>query len=211
VKKIKHIIAVSLFFIGIPTFAGISIGPLEKQMTKSNDKQSHALSLIGVVVSENVSLSIAVVKEGDGGRIVILKNGESISDLKLTHVFKNRIVLRKEMETYQVFIKRGTPINLSENNKKITKKKDKINVRDHGGPYVFNTSVSSYIESPLANNDYVDMSNEGPGGKNFNYIEQKNLLPMESEIRMRIPGPGEPGFRYIEQKNLTLKETQKKK
>ena len=52
--------------------------------------------------------------------------------------------------------------------------------------------------------NYEDLSGEGPGGWNFVYQEEANLIPHEQgRLRiMRVSGPGESGFKYIEQKNL---------
>ena len=49
-----------------------------------------------------------------------------------------------------------------------------------------------------------DLSDRGPGGSRFVYLEEKNLVPTESgsAVRTRIPGPGEPGFTGIEEKNM---------
>jgi len=56
---------------------------------------------------------------------------------------------------------------------------------------------------------YQDLSSEGPGGLNFLFQEEKNIVPQEQGYVLRIPGPGEPGFRWIEQKNLMPQETEK--
>jgi hypothetical protein len=61
-----------------------------------------------------------------------------------------------------------------------------------------------YSIGPGSISEYKDLSDEGPGGWNFVFSEEINLLPQEnnSGIMMRIPGPGEPGFQYLEQENL---------
>jgi hypothetical protein len=60
---------------------------------------------------------------------------------------------------------------------------------------------------------YEDLSENGPGGWNFVYQKEENLIPWEEGLNiMRIPGPGEQGFSYIEQKNLVpVVKTQDKK
>jgi hypothetical protein len=72
--------------------------------------------------------------------------------------------------------------------------------------------MGGYAEWP-GSGDYTDFSEEGPGGSNFVFKEEKNLNPQESAAHRinRSPGPGEPGFTYIEQLNLVPKETVDKK
>jgi hypothetical protein len=74
-------------------------------------------------------------------------------------------------------------------------------------------SLGEYIEGPGSVSDCVDLSDEGPGGWNFVFSEQENLVPQEKDSVdiMRIPGPGEPGFRCIEQKNIVPQEEKKSK
>jgi hypothetical protein len=61
-----------------------------------------------------------------------------------------------------------------------------------------------YREGPGYLIGFDDLSNEGPGGLNFVFSEEENLVPHEKfkEKLMSHPGPGEAGFRYIEQQNL---------
>jgi hypothetical protein len=64
--------------------------------------------------------------------------------------------------------------------------------------------LGGYAEGPGSLLEYIDLSEEGPGGWNFIFSEEENLVPYKSDsgMMMKIPGPGEPGFRYTEQKNL---------
>ena len=45
---------------------------------------------------------------------MMIKIGERILDLELTHIFKNRIVLQKNNSTFQIFLGRGNIVNLRE-------------------------------------------------------------------------------------------------
>ena len=63
-----------------------------------------SLRLCGVVVSENKSDSVAVFKKENTAKISVLRIGDSIDGFRLLHVFKNRIVLQKETNTYQIFL-----------------------------------------------------------------------------------------------------------
>jgi hypothetical protein len=64
--------------------------------------------------------------------------------------------------------------------------------------------VGGYARGPGNIVKYEDLSDVGPGGWNFVFSEDVNLLPRETESvkMMKTPGPGEPGFKYIEQENL---------
>jgi len=68
--------------------------------------------------------------------------------------------------------------------------------------------IGGYAEGPGEVAEFEDLSSEGPGGRNFAFQEEKNLMPQEKASRkmMRAPGPGEPGFKYIEQENLVPQE-----
>jgi len=75
--------------------------------------------------------------------------------------------------------------------------------------------AGGYAEGPGSLLEYKDLSSEGPGGWNFVFQVEENLIPQENKSKiMRIPGPNEPGFRYIDQKNLVpweeLRERKKK-
>jgi hypothetical protein len=70
--------------------------------------------------------------------------------------------------------------------------------------------TGGYSEGPGSISDYEDLSDEGPGGWNFVYTEEANMVPQQTDSLqiMAIPGPGELGFQYIEQKNLVLPKDQ---
>jgi C1A family cysteine protease len=51
-----------------------------------------------------------------------------------------------------------------------------------------------------------DLSDRGPGGKNFTCRKEGSLTPRESESSIRrTPGPGEPGFEFVKQEDLREK------
>ena len=39
--------------------------------------------------------------------------------------------------------------------------------------------IGGYVEGPGSILEYEDFSNKGPGGRNFVFKEEKNLVPME--------------------------------
>jgi len=73
--------------------------------------------------------------------------------------------------------------------------------------------IGGYAEVPENLVEYVDLSTEGPGGWNFVFQVEKNLVPKEkdSQIKLSIPGSGDPWFRCTEQKNLFPRERIEKK
>jgi hypothetical protein len=83
------------------------------------------------------------------------------------------------------------------------------------GNEILNLTVLSgeHTEGPGNIFDYVDLSDEGPGGWNFVFQDERNLVPYKSETDRihKVPGPGEPGFTCIEQPNLVPQETIKNK
>jgi len=82
------------------------------------------LSLIGVIVSEGTSSSVAVLQNKDTGKTVMLTIGESILNLKLTHVLEDGVVLKKGEKIYWIFIGRSIRLN--------TKEKVQRNLREQG-------------------------------------------------------------------------------
>jgi hypothetical protein len=67
-------------------------------------------------------------------------------------------------------------------------------------------------EGPGVSLNGRDLSDRGPGGARFVYLEDINLEPKEEESARlsRVPGPGEAGARCVEQDNLLPQETQRK-
>ena len=65
------------------------------------------LSLVGVIVSKDVSTSVAILKNEQTGQIQTLSIGEKILDLTLSQVLGNHIVLTRGEETYKIFLGRG--------------------------------------------------------------------------------------------------------
>jgi len=68
-------------------------------------------------------------------------------------------------------------------------------------------------EGPGVSLNKRDLSDQGPGGARFVYLEDINLEPNEEESARlsRIPGPGESGFMWQEQRNIFPKEASSKK
>lgn len=87
----------------------ISISFSYQRLPASKEYENHlpSLRLVGVIVSKDTSSSIAILKNEKTGKTIILAIGDSISGLKLTHVFENRIILQEEGKTFQIFLGRS--------------------------------------------------------------------------------------------------------
>ena len=89
------------------------------------------LSLSGVVVAKNASSSVAVLKNEESGNTVIMEVGDSILDMKLTHVFQDGIILKKGEKIYWLLIEKSfqseTDKCIERNPSKIEKVEQEIN------------------------------------------------------------------------------------
>lgn len=104
-RKILSRIILSAIILGFLSFAP----KLESQtMASTQEEPLPSLSLIGVIVSNDTSPSIAVLKDKQTGKTKILQIGESINGFILSQVFDNRIILKKGEQTFQVFLGRGS-------------------------------------------------------------------------------------------------------
>lgn len=63
-----------------------------------------SLQLVGVIISEIPGSSVAVLKDEISGEMKILKEGETFSGIKIVRIYRNRILLEKEKQTFQLFI-----------------------------------------------------------------------------------------------------------
>jgi hypothetical protein len=219
--KIKFYIFMGLFFSGISYLMPDSSESLSPTSPKKNEKQIPALNLLGVIVSENASFSLAVLKDKSIDEVVIVKMGENISGLELINVFKNRIILQKKNETFQIFLKRTDPNFQARNNKRKNKTRSSNVTKNRDIPSGYQAPPGVYSQGPPGaqmagppgEGGYVDLTGNSPGIPGSNIQNEKNLAPQETGTIRRTPGPGEPGFQYVEQKNLVPREdpAQKKK
>jgi len=104
-KKVG-LFSVSLILFAFLFLTSSSFSFSEIPASEENEKNIPSLSLIGVMVSEDASSSIAILKNEENGKTIILTIGESIFDLKLIHVFENRIILKKDDKNFQIFLGR---------------------------------------------------------------------------------------------------------
>ncbi len=89
---------------------------LQKELIpEDHENQLLTLSLVGVVISENPSSSVAVIHNIVTGKTATLKAGESVLDMKLTHVFEDGIVFHKGDKIYWIFWGKGNRLKDDEN------------------------------------------------------------------------------------------------
>lgn len=74
----------------------------------SKEDENHILSLIGIIVPKRFSAAVAVLKDEKKAKTILLTTGEKILDLKLIHVFENRIILQRGGKTFQIFLGRSS-------------------------------------------------------------------------------------------------------
>ena len=60
---------------------------------------------------------------------------------------------------------------------------------------------------PYSLTNFTDLSDSGPGGKNFVFRSENSLFPRHSGASPPPPGPGEPGFHFRKRKALTPRDT----
>lgn len=112
--KIVSFFLISIILFEFPFLISTSFSSPKVSISKEQKIQLPPLSLIGVIVSKNVPSSMAILKDEEAGKIIMLTIGESILDLTLIHVFENRVILQKGKKTYQIFLGRKNLINVDE-------------------------------------------------------------------------------------------------
>jgi general secretion pathway protein C len=108
-KKISFCIIPLLFFESL-FFISISFGFQEIPASNEQEIQMPALALIGVVVSNDASSSVAILQNKQTGKTKILKIGERILDFTLYQVFDNRIILKKGERSFLIMVGKGSVI-----------------------------------------------------------------------------------------------------
>lgn len=133
-RFISLIMIVSLFLIS--NLFGFQKGSIPEE----HENHLPPLFLIGVVVSEDSSSSVAVVHNKGTGKTVMLTAGESVLDMELTHVLEDGIVLRKGEKIYWIFIGRGFRLEADE---KIPRRTQRVEETDQG----YDQSKSSRVNN----------------------------------------------------------------
>jgi general secretion pathway protein C len=90
-----------------------------------NENDIIPLSLTGVVVSKNAYSSVAVLKNEDSGKTVIMKVGDSILDMELTHVFQDGIILKKGEKICWLLLEKSLPSKTERNIERNPRRIDK--------------------------------------------------------------------------------------
>lgn len=100
-RFISLIMLVSLFLISS------SFGFQKVSAPEEHKNHIPPLSLSGVVVAKNTSSSVAVLKNEETGKTVIMTVGDSILDMELTHVFQDGIILKKGEKIYWLLLEKS--------------------------------------------------------------------------------------------------------
>lgn len=95
---------VFVFSFEFPLLSAGSLTSLDKIQTKEIKVLYPSLEVVGIILSEKPTASIAVLRGGTAKRLMIVKIGDEIFDMKLTNIFKNRIVLKKGEIPFQVYL-----------------------------------------------------------------------------------------------------------
>jgi len=72
------------------------------------------LSLIGIVVSNDISSSVATLRDDKTGKLKNLKVGESINNFLIVKILKDKVILKKDKKVYEIFLKNSRPIKAEE-------------------------------------------------------------------------------------------------
>ena len=123
-SKTSNFCFISLIMLESLFLISSSFGFQKVSVPEEHKNHIPPLSLIGVIVSEGTSSSVVVLQNKDTGKTVMLTIGESILNLKLTHVLEDGIVLKKGEKIYWIFIGRSIRLN--------TKEKVQRNLREQG-------------------------------------------------------------------------------
>lgn len=126
-SKIFSFFFISLILLEFPFLISTSFSSPKVSISKEQKIQLPPLSLIGVIVSKNVPSSMAILKDEEAGKIIMLTIEESILDLTLIHVFENRVILQKGKKIFQIFLGRNNLINVE---KKTDQNLDEISEAD---------------------------------------------------------------------------------
>ena len=132
-----------IFLIVLLSLFSISrlFGLQEASIPEEDENQIPPLSLIGLVVSQDPSSSVAVIHNKIAGKTVTLTIGKSILDMKLTHVLKDGVVLKKGEKIYWLFLKESLQVRADDKTQKSPKKAEEP---DHQYDQSKNVGVNSH-------------------------------------------------------------------
>jgi len=141
-RFISLIMFISLFLIS--NFFGF------QKVSVPQDHENHLpfLSLIGVVLSVDTSSSVAVLHNKGTGKTVMLTVGESVLDMKLTHVLEDGVVLKKGEKIYWIFL--GGSVRVKADNK-IQKSPERIVEAGQG----YDRSKSAWVNNNSSKREFI--------------------------------------------------------
>jgi len=80
--------------------------PLHAEDANRQKNEISSVTLCGVILSNDTSNSLVVLKDKSDGKIHFLKEGEIFGDYTIVHIYENRIVIRKKNILYKLFSKK---------------------------------------------------------------------------------------------------------
>jgi len=146
-KKI-NLYLLYLILLGIIYSASASICFSNANSMIENGNDIIPLSLTGVVVSKDGSSSVAVLKIEESGKTVIMKVGDSILDMELSHVFQDGIVLKKGEKIYWLLLEKSLPSKTERNIERNPRRIDKAD-------YEIDPSKSVPLNNSLPEREFV--------------------------------------------------------
>jgi len=84
------------------------------------------LSLSGVVVAKNANSSVAVLKNEETGKTIIVTIGESILDMELTQIFQDGIVLKKGEKIYWLLLEKSLQFNTDKETQRSSREDERV-------------------------------------------------------------------------------------
>jgi general secretion pathway protein C len=107
--KLANFNFIYLIFLWFLFAALAAVGFSKTDALQKNESDFPSISLTGVIVAKNNHSSVAVLKNEEAGKTVIMKVGDSIFGMELTHVFQDGIVLKKEEKIYWLLLEKNLP------------------------------------------------------------------------------------------------------
>jgi general secretion pathway protein C len=107
-------------FLGVPTmFAGAHFSVRASSIILPESQLP--FRVVGVIISEISTSSVAVLKNINNGEIAMVRIGESLLGMRLTRISKYHVFFERENKTYQLYIGGRELLQFAENPEKVKK------------------------------------------------------------------------------------------
>jgi type II secretion system protein C len=101
-----------LVLFGLLYFSTMFLSAFQSPESSNYRNYFSGMTLIGVIISENNESSAAIFMNKNSGEMTVLRVGETILDLELLQVLKNRIIFKKGEDSFQIFLGKGNIANV---------------------------------------------------------------------------------------------------